>query len=105
MLSQLSFLQTGCHATCRRALPDFSSDPNFLGPSRPPLVHFTTLCKKKFLLSAWWEIQQVHDLGERVICPITGAIIFGGCEGLPPLAVDSKREMLADFRGLCAVMF
>jgi hypothetical protein len=34
---------------------------------------------------------------ERVKCPLTGAIIFGGAEDLPLLTVDSTREMLADF--------
>jgi hypothetical protein len=33
----------------------------------------------------------------RVKCPLTGAIIFGGAADLPPLTVDSTREMLADF--------
>lgn len=33
----------------------------------------------------------------RVICPLTGATIFDGAEYLPPLTVDSTREMLADF--------
>jgi len=34
---------------------------------------------------------------ERVKCPLTGAIIFGGAEDLPLLTVDSTREMLGDF--------
>jgi hypothetical protein len=34
---------------------------------------------------------------DRVRCPLTGAIIFGGAEDLPPLTVDSTREMLGDF--------
>ena len=34
---------------------------------------------------------------ERVKCPLTGAIIFGGSDDLPPLTVDSTREMLAEF--------
>ena len=33
----------------------------------------------------------------RVRCPLTGAIIFDGAEDLPPLTVDSTRELLADF--------
>ncbi len=33
----------------------------------------------------------------RVRCPLTGAIIFDGAEDLPPLTVDSTREILADF--------
>ncbi len=34
---------------------------------------------------------------DRMRCPLTGAIIFGGAEDLPPLTVDSTREMLVDF--------
>lgn len=30
-------------------------------------------------------------------CPLTGATIFDGAEGLPPLTVETTREMLADF--------
>lgn len=30
-------------------------------------------------------------------CPQTGATIFEGTEDLPPLTVESTREMLADF--------
>lgn len=30
-------------------------------------------------------------------CPLTGATIFGGAEDLPPLTVESTREILADF--------
>jgi hypothetical protein len=33
----------------------------------------------------------------RVICPLTGAVIFDGAEYLPPLTLDSTREMLANF--------
>jgi len=30
-------------------------------------------------------------------CPLTGATIFDGAADLPPLTVDSTREMLVDF--------
>lgn len=30
-------------------------------------------------------------------CPLTGATIFDAAEDLPPLTVESTREMLADF--------
>lgn len=33
----------------------------------------------------------------RTRCPLTGTIIFGATDGLPPLTVESTREMLADF--------
>jgi len=34
---------------------------------------------------------------QRTRCPLTGATIFGGAVDLPPLSVESTREMLADF--------
>ena len=33
----------------------------------------------------------------RTICPLTGATIFSATDDLPPLTVESTREMLADF--------
>lgn len=34
---------------------------------------------------------------QRTPCPITGATIFAAAPDLPPLTVESTREMLADF--------
>ncbi len=34
---------------------------------------------------------------KRTRCPLTGVAIFEGAEDLPPLTVDSTREMLANF--------
>ncbi len=44
-------------------------------------------------------VAPVHVLGEVKLkrCPLTGAMIFGHAEDLPPLTVDSTREMLTDF--------
>jgi|GEM_PF-734518 len=33
----------------------------------------------------------------QTICPLTGATIFSATDDLPPLTVESTREMLADF--------
>ncbi len=34
---------------------------------------------------------------ERVCCPFTGAMIFAGVPGAPPLTTESVGELLADF--------
>lgn len=33
----------------------------------------------------------------RTRCPLTGAMIFGKVDDLPPLTVESTRDLLADF--------
>ena len=41
-------------------------------------------------------VQQATRL-QRTKCPKTGALVFGRIEKLPPLDVESTKEMLADF--------